>query len=368
MRTNSYLQIDLQAVRENIATIRQEIGPKTGLIPVLKGNAYGLGAKRLAQLFADMDGIDAIAVSHAEEGIELREAGIRQQILVMSLPLPFQAEEAAARDLTLTLGSFEQLPVFREASRKLGRRIPVSLKLDTGLHRIGFLPEETGTLITALKDAADILEIRDCFSHYSDHSPAQIALQSGRFRAMIGALREAGINPGLCHMASSASIEAGGDVLFDAVRVGRRFYMDNPDQPTGKIREAVSFRAYVTDVREREAGETVGYNGCVTLEAKTRVGVLSIGYGDGLDPGLAAAKAPVLIRGQRARLLACCMDQSLVDLGSISVVPGDEVTLFGHDGEGAFLSAQEVAAWIGCEGCDLTARLTERVARIYTGE
>ncbi len=367
MMTNSYLQIDLHALQENIEQIRRELGPGVKLIPVLKANAYGLGAVTLGCFLSDLGGIDCFAVSHVAEGIELREAGLKQQILVMSLPLDTQVDAAVEHRLLLTLGSFRQFPILREAARKAGRKIPVSLKLDTGLHRIGFLPEEADRLIAELKQAEDVIEIRDTFSHFSDHSREQMELQSGRFRNILEKLRAAGIRPGLCHMASSASLETGEDVLFDAVRAGRRLLLDNPDRPTGGIREAVSFRAWLTDVRERKAGDTLSYDGKTVLEKDTRVGVLSIGYGDGVDPALFAAHAPVLIRGRRVRLLACCMDQSFVDLEDLACEAGDEVTLFGRDGEGNLLPAQEVAALIGCEGCDLTARLTDRVARTYTG-
>ena len=367
MMTNSYLQIDLQALQENIEQIRRELGPAVKLIPVLKANAYGLGAVTLGRFLSDLGGIDCFAVSHVAEGIELRRAGLTQQILVMSLPLDNQVEAAVEHNLLITLGSFRQFPVLREAARKAGRKIPVSLKADTGLHRIGFLPEEIDRLITELKQAEDVIEIRDTFSHFSDHSKEQIALQCTRFRDFRDRLLAAGIRPGLCHMASSASLETGEDVLFDAVRAGRRLLLDNPDHPTGRIREAVSFRAWLTDVRERRAGDTLSYDRKTILEKDARVGVLSIGYGDGLDPALFAAHAPVLIRGRRARLLACCMDQSFVDLGDLPCEADDEVTLFGYDGEGNLLPAQEVAALIGCEGCDLTARLTGRVARVYSG-
>ena len=101
------------------------------------------------------------------------------------------------------------------------------------------------------------------------------------------------------------------------------------------------------------------------LDRDTRIGIISIGYGDGLDPALADVQAPVLVHGLRAPLLSCCMDQSLVDLGEIPASPGDPVTLFGPDEQGVFLSAQEVAGMIGCEGVDLTARLTPRVERVY---
>ncbi len=365
--SNSYLQIDLQAIKENIEQIRRETGPGTKLIPVLKSNAYGLGAVTIGRFLSDLGGIDCFAVSQVAEGIELREAGLKQQILVMSLPLDSQVDAAVEHGLLLTLGSFRQFRILREAARKAGGKIPVSLKLDTGLHRIGFQPEEADRLITELKQAEDVLEIRDTFSHFSEHSREQMERQSRCFREFLEKLQTAGIRTGLCHMASSASLETGEDVLFDAVRVGRRLVLDNPDQPTGTIREAVSYRAWLADVRRRRAGDTLGYDRKIVLEKDTRVGVLSIGYGDGYDPALFKAHAPVLVRGRRVRLIHCCMDQSFVDLGDLDTQAGDEVTLFGHDGEGKLLPAQEVAALIGCEGCDLTARLTERVARVYTG-
>ena len=368
MIKNSYLQIDLQVLQENIEQIRRELGPAVKLIPVLKANAYGLGAVTLGRFLSDLGGIDCFAVSHVAEGIELRQAGLQQQILVMSLPLDTQVEAAVEHDLLITLGSFRQFPILREAARNAGKRIPVSLKVDTGLHRIGFLPEEIDRLITELKQADDVIEIRDTFSHFSEHSEEQMDLQCGRFRYFRERLLAAGIRPGLCHMASSASLETGEDVLFDAVRAGRRLLLDNPDCSTGRIREAVSFRAYVADVRERNKGESLAYGGKLKLKKKTRVGVLSIGYGDGLDPALASVQAPVLVNGQHATLLACCMDQSFLDLGEIPCEAGDEVTLFGNDGNGVILPAQEVMSLIGCEGVDQTARLTDRVDRVYVGE
>ena len=365
---NSYLLIDLKAIRHNVEQLRTEIGPDTKLIPVLKGDGYGLEAVKLAHFLDGVGGIDTFAVSQPAEGVELRRAGIGQRILVMSLPLDFQLEEMAEYDLIPTLGSFAQFPALLALAGKTGKQIPVSLKLDTGLHRIGFLPEEADELCGALNRAKEQIRVVDTFSHFMCDTEEQIELQSGRFSGYIERLRGAGIDPGLCHIASSSSLEANRGVCYDAVRVGRRLFLDHPAQPTGRIQEAFSFRAYLTDVRTRKAGETLGYNSRVILERDTRVGVLSVGYGDGLEPNLAEVRAPVLVNGRRAKLLACCMDQSFVDLGEIPCQAGDETTLFGHDGKGSFLSSQEVAGMIGWEGCDLTVRLTNRVQRIYSEE
>ena len=365
MKANSYLQIDLQAIKHNIHHIQEEIGPEKKLIPVLKGNAYGLGAVRLARFCSQVEGIDTFAVSHVSEGVQLRQAGIGGEILVMSLPLDFQIPDAVEHNLTLTLGSFRQFPLLREAACTAGKKISVSLKADTGLHRIGFLPEETDELCREISRAEDYLHISGTFSHFSSEEKGQMEKQAKCFDSFLDKLRSSGIDPGLCHISSSASLEADRKYVYDAVRIGRGLMLDNPVFPSGEICEAVSFRAYLTDIRNRKTGDTLAYGGKTVLKKDTTVGVLSIGYGDGLDPALVSAHAPVLVNGKRACLLAACMDQSFVELDGIDAGSGDEVTLFGYDAKGNHLPAQEVAALIDCEGCDLTVRLTDRVERIF---
>lgn len=366
MKANSYLEIDLHAIIDNIHEIRKEIGDGTKLIPVIKGNAYGLGAVRLAKELAENCGIDLLAVSHAAEGAELREAGIRAGIMVMSIPLDWQIREAAERELIIPLGSFRQFEVLKKTALEVNKKIDVQIKLDTGLHRIGFPEEETEQLCNALGEYGEYLHIAGTFSHFYDDHPEHMKEQADCFLAGIEKLKSAGFDPGLCHIASSSSIEATNLYCFDAVRIGRRLYLDNPDRPTGRIREAASFRAYLADIRQRKAGDTLGYNGEYVLQKDKPVGVLSIGYGDGLDPALAKVKAPVLVNGCHAHLLAVCMDQCFVDLTGIPCRAGEEVTLFGHDGKGNLLSSQYVASLIGgYEGCGLTTALTSRVERCY---
>lgn len=366
MKANSYLEVDLHSIAGNVLEIRKEIGEKTKLIPVLKGNAYGLGAVRLAKFLTQNCGIDTIAVSHAAEGIELREAEITCNLLVMSIPLDWQVREAAERRLIIPLGSFRQFEELKKTALELNRKVDVQIKLDTGLHRIGFPEEETEQLCRSILKYSEYLHITDTFSHFYDDHPEHMEQQAKCFLAGIEKLKSAGIDPGFCHIASSSSIEAGDRFCFDAVRIGRRLYLDNPDRPTGRIREAMSFRAYLTDIRHRRAGDTLGYNGEYALQEDTMTGVLSIGYGDGLDPALAKVKAPVLVNGRHVPLLAVCMDQSFVDLTDVLCQTGDEVTLFGYDGKGNLLSSQYIASLVGgYEGCGLTTALTSRVERCY---
>ena len=168
------------------------------------------------------------------------------------------------------------------------------------------------------------------------------------------------------HVSGSESTEFHPQYSLDAARVGRRLYMDHPVKPLGGIREAVSWRSYITHVELRHAGDTLGYGGKLHLPADTLVATIGIGYGDGLNEALAACHAPVLVHGKRCPLLACWMDQSFVDVTGLAVQVGDEVMLFGYDREGNLLSSQEVANLIGDnEGCGLTSALSSRVARLY---
>ena len=163
------------------------------MIPVLKGDAYGLGGVTLARFLSRCEGIDMFAVSHVAEGITFREAGIRQKIMVMSLPLDWQVEDAVQNDLILTLGSFRQFPVLREVSQKTGRKIPVQIKLDTGLHRIGFLPEELDALCSELKEASPWLDIIGTFSHFSCDEKDRMEIQNTCFASGLEKLEKAGI-------------------------------------------------------------------------------------------------------------------------------------------------------------------------------
>lgn len=366
MVSNSYLEINTSFLKQNIHSIQSSLSEKTKLVPVLKGDAYGLGAAMVAQVISGMPGVDTLAVSHVSEGIELRRSGISKTIWVLSLPLDVQLEAAVKNDLVITLGSFRQLEVLQALSAKLERKIAVQIKLDTGLHRIGFPAEEVDALTEKLIEYLPYIDIRGVFSHFADDCPEHMDCQYSCFLSGVEKLQAAGIKVGIRHISSSASLEYSHRYDLDAVRVGRRLYMDHPLSPIGGITEVPSLHAYLTDVRVRRAGEALGYGAEHPLREDTRVGVLSVGYGDGIPPELYTAHAPVLIRGREAKLLAVCMDQSFVDLGDIECAPGDEVTFFGYDRAGNFLSSQRVANLIGThEGCGLTNALLPRVKRTY---
>ena len=153
---------------------------------------------------------------------------------------------------------------------------------------------------------------------------------------------------------------------MDAVRIGRRLYMDNPTKPLGNIKELASWRSYITNIKARKAGDSIGYGDGVKLDKDSVIATVGIGYGDGLNQDLVKIKAPLLVNGKTAHYTACCMDQCMIDVSGIDCRVGDEVTFFGYDAAGNYLSSQDIAAMVNDdEGCGLTSALSPRVARVY---
>ena len=365
---NSYLLVDLARLRRNARTIVSSLNGRAELIPVLKDDAYGLGLVPVARALCRLPEIRTLAVAHVYEGLALRDAGIDREILVMGGALPFQVPAAVEAGLTLACGRLGFLPPLAEAARRCGRRARIQIKIDTGLHRIGLEPAELDAFLAELAACRGTVEITGAFSHFSDVGDAALnEREYACFLAALERLARGGVDIPLRHIACSASSERWPQYNMDAVRCGRRLYMDRADAPTGRILELASWRAFITQVRERRAGEKIGYGGAVTLERDSRIATVGVGYGDGLNQALFPIRAPVLVGGRRCALLACCMDQCMIDVTGLDCEVGDEVTFFGYDAAGNFLSSQEVAAMINHdEGCGLTSALSPRVARVYS--
>lgn len=365
---NSYIEVNTRILRENLSGIASSLTPGTGIIPVLKDDAYGLGLVPVARVLEPLDCVRFFAVSHVSEGLELRGGGIDKGILVMNSALPFQLEAAVDAGLSLACGRPGFTAELREAARAAGKAAHIHIKIDTGLHRIGFAPgDELAGFIAELHSAGNDIIVDGVFSHFS--SPEDLP-RTGKeyslFLEGIAQLERAGVHVPLRHIACSAASELYRQFDMDAVRIGRRLYMDSPDRPCGTVRELASWRSYIAVVHERRAGDRLGYGEGLTLDKDTRVATVGIGYGDGLSHRFAEAKAPVLVCGRTAHIIAVFMDQCLVDVTGIDCVPGDEVTVFGYDGRGGYISSQSQALLTDAlEGCGLTSALSPRVARVY---
>lgn len=365
---NSYLYTDMGILRENVENILTSLPADCGIIPVLKDDAYGLGQLPVAKELSKFDRIDCLAVAHVSEGLSLRAAGITKDILVMGSPLPFQLEAAIVTKLTLCASSSDAAQLINDTAATLGMKAKVQIKLDIGLHRIGLdCGKELDDFILKVKEM-DALIFSGVFSHFSHAGNDELCAQQFEvFEQGIAKLKKAGINCHPRHISCSASSELYPQYSLDAVRLGRRLYMDNPDSPRGDIKELASFKSYITAVKERWAGDALGYGSNFFLKENTVVATVGVGYGDGLDLRMFDQHKSVLINGKLCPLLVCCMDQCMVDVNGVDCKAGDEVTFFGYDGNGSYISAQELAMSIGAnEGCALTSALSSRVARVYS--
>lgn len=364
---NSYLYIDTGILRKNIRTILNTLPTGTKLIPVLKDDAYGLGAASIARTAAEFEDIDCVAAAHVSEGLALRASGWTRGILVMSSALPFQLAAAVEAGLTLACASADFARTLDACAGELGIRARIHIKIDTGLHRIGVEPgEELAGLISALDNSKSI-DAAGVFSHFADTDDAALtALQFARFESAAAQLEAAGYAGLTRHISSSASHEQYPQYALDAVRIGRGLYMDAPQGCGHGIAEVATWRTYVTAVKRRHAGDTLGYGRAYTLAHDADIATIGVGYGDGLQSALCAVHAPVLVGGQKCPLLACCMDQAFADVTGTNCRVGDSVTIFGYDEGERLLSSQAQALLIGGdEGCGLTAALSPRVARVY---
>ena len=364
---NSILYIDMDQLRRNAEAILQELDGAQ-LIPVLKGNAYGLGLEEVGAALASIPEIRTMAVAQVSEGAALRRAGVKQDILVLGGVPERLLAPAAELGLTLAVGRPGLLPLLAELGRAQGRPVQVQVKVETGLHRYGLMPgAELDRLLEEWREHAPWIQVTGAFTHFADlGDPARTEEQFQTYLSGVAQLERGGMEIPMRHVSASAASEYAPQYRLDGVRIGRRLYMDHPTAPLGTVQEVCSWRAWVTCVRALQAGDALGYGGHVRMPRDGTAATISVGYGDGLDPELVRVGGPVLIGGRRARLLACCMDQTVVDVTGIPCAVDDEVTLLGGDGHGNWLSAQKVSLLIGeDEGCGLTSRLSSRVGRVY---
>ena len=370
---NSYIEINLTTLRENYRSVKKSLGG-AAIIPVLKGDAYGLGAVTVARELLAEDDIKLFAVSQVREGLELRAAGITAPIAVLGAVPDWQLPAAVAQKLQIGVFRPEAARLINESAAALGQTADIHIKIETGLNRLGVKPgAELAALLEALRPLSQV-RLAGVFTHLidaelqsSERAPEQLAL----YRRAVEQIEAAGFVIPLKHVCNSGASEWLREGYYDAVRLGRRLYMDNRDTPLpkgapGAVEELASWRAAVVNVRDVAPGETVGYDSVFTARRPTKIAVICVGYGDGLCPELVPAKGEALLNGQKAPYLGVCMDQSFLDATGIDCQIGDEVTLFGYTSDGGgYISSQALAGQIGQEGCYFTDLLRHSVERRY---
>ena len=378
-------RVDLAAIQANYRALigylageadlnrRAAAGPATppGILAVVKANAYGHGAVRVAQALRQA-GADWLAVADIEEGIELRDAGDRGRILVFGALSVSDVAGVFSHDLTPTVSSPGAAQTLGAASRARGTRLRCHLKIDTGLNRLGFRHDNLQrTLPPIVADSA--LELEAVYTHFATADEPEHDLfetQRQRFDAARHVIAGLGAAPALVHAANSAACLRDSRTWGDLVRPGLLLYgvVPPPLAATLPLTPAMALSSRVVAVKGARIGEAVGYGARHVAATPQTLAVVPAGYADGLDRRL-EGRGAVLIRGRRAPIVgAVSMDMLTVDVTGIDgVSTGDEVVLLGSQGSESWqtIDAREMAAWIGTIPYEVLCRLGTRVTRRY---
>lgn len=363
----AWAEVDLGAIAANIRTLREPLAGTTRLCAVVKADAYGHGAVRVARA-ALAAGADCLAVAMGSEAVELREAGIEVPVLVMGRTPPELASEAARYGFSAAVSSLDEGRALAEAGRAAGTRVGIQIKIDSGMSRLGFEAEAAAPAAAALA-AMPGLRIEGAFSHLAtaDSDPGYAREQLARFLAACAGIEALGVPLPLRHIANSAAARLMPEARLDMVRTGIALYGYGPQAAPGlpPLRPALRLVARLSLVREVPAGVPVGYGRAFTTARPSRIGILPLGYADGLRREL-SGRAMVGTPAGRAPLVGrICMDQCMADLTELpGVAEGDEVELIGGRGP----DAEELAALAGTISYELLSCLGRRLPRVYLEE
>lgn len=378
----AWLEIDLEAIRQNVAATRRWIGAQARVISVVKANAYGHGLVPTARAALE-GGAWALGVAIPDEAVTLREAGISAPILVMGASDPSAAEALVHHGIEAAVSTTNLLEALHCAAVRQGRPARVHVKVDTGMGRVGLSPDECPAFFERVVSAPG-LEWAGMMTHFATADEEDGSLAAGQWRkfsdvfsaAMAGRHSGDGGNatPGMAvHAANSAAVcrmpetwRAAPAGCFPAVRAGLLTYGIPPTAagPMPDIRPALSLRARVTQARTLAAGCTVSYGATFTTSRTSRLAIVPLGYADGYSRAC-SGRAFCLLRGRRAPVAGrVCMDQFVLDATDTGAEVGDEVVLLGRQGDDE-ITVGELADWSGSIHHEVLARLGDRLPRIY---
>jgi alanine racemase len=350
-------------VVHNYNQYRQLLKPGTKIMAMVKAFAYGSGATEIAHVL-QFQGVDYFGVAYADEGVELRKAGVTTPILVMNTE-PAAFETLLNYQLEPTLFSITLLEAFDQYLQKQGiTAYPVHLEIETGMNRLGFTEEDWSSVIKQLASTSSFL-VQSVFSHLAaseDSAADSFTYKQLEVYESFTTLLNAQMNLGyLRHIANSAGAIRHPSLVMDMVRVGIGLYGIENAQHLSLI-PAITLRSTIAQIKTIPAGSGVSYNRKTIVDRPTRLATVRVGYADGYPRSLGNKKGQVLVQGKLAPLLgSVCMDMFMIDVTDIPAAQvGDEVILFGKE-----LSVEQVAKWASTIPYEILTGISQRVKRVY---
>lgn len=361
------LEINLSAIARNVKAHQQLLRPSTRIMAMVKAFSYGSGSYEIANLLQFMK-VDYLAVAFTDEGVELRKAGITLPIMVMN-PEPASFDALIEHNLEPELFSFTIFHAFEQYLEQEGiNSYPVHLKIDTGMHRLGFMPEELTTLGNLLAQKNSVT-VQSVFSHLAaSEDPSEdpfTLLQSKRFEEACQLLASYLHYPFLRHLDNSSGSIRHPQLQYDMVRLGIGMYGISAASGTLQLEEAWQLKTTIAQIKTLEAGETVGYNRRGVITHTSRIATVRIGYADGYPRNLSNGIGWMLVNGHKAPVIGTiCMDMTMLDITGIpDVAEGTEVLVFGEG-----LSINQLSLWSNTIAYELMTGINQRVKRVYFEE
>jgi alanine racemase len=361
------VEVNLDRLTDNFQAICQKVTPAK-VMTILKANAYGHGLVEVARHMVGL-GADYLGVAVLEEGLLLREQGIRAPVLVLGGILGNQVPTFLKHDLTLAASSVEKLEQIEEAAHQMGVTARVHLKIDTGMERIGVHWYNAQALLEASLKCCCV-NVEGIFSHFANADVSDLThahLQLERFQEVLSFYERRGLPAPLRHMANSAAILQLPESYFDMVRPGILLYGVYPSQEVARsvaVRPGLAWKSYVVYFKVVQPGNPVGYGSTWQSDHMVRMVTVPVGYGDGYFRSM-SNKARVIIRGKPYPVVGrISMDQITVNIEWETAYNDDEVILIG-EAQGASITCEDLAEWAGTIPYEILTNINTRVPRVY---
>lgn len=362
------LEVNLTALVHNLKVYQSLLKPSTKVMAMVKAFSYGSGTAEVARVL-QFHKVDYLAVAYADEGVELRKAGISLPIMVMN-PDEASFDAIVGYDLEPEIYGTHILNSFSNFIEAQGlQQFPVHIKIDTGMHRLGFEPAEVSELCNQLKHHKTIA-VRSVFSHLVASDAAEHDVftkqQATIFDDACNKIKDALNYSFIKHVSNSSAINRHPDLQYDMVRLGIGLYgVDSSTEMQQQLQTVATLRSTISQIRKVVAGETVGYNRKGVVTRDSLIATVRIGYADGLSRHLGNGKGKMLVKGKAAPIIGnVCMDMTMIDItGIANVSVGDEVEIFGKN-----IPVSQVAEWMDTIAYEVLTSVSQRVKRIYVEE
>ena len=379
----TWAEVDSDAIASNIQALKGMLNPGCRLMAVVKADGYGHGSAEVART-ALKNGAENLAVARLSEGVQLRRDGIKAPILVFGYTPPENLPHFFRHDITPTVYSVATAKAYSEISTAAGRPLPVHIKIDSGMGRLGFLPDKWKTgdltladdsqLIECIRSIASLrdIEVEGIYTHFAAADSADKAYSEKQFNIFTSVLRQLkseGIEFEFRHAANSAATIELPQTHLDMVRPGISIYGFYPSEEVDKslvaLKPAMALKTRIIQLKKVPAGFNISYGMTYTTDQPTAIATVPLGYADGYSRKLSST-GHMIVNGTRVPIVGrVCMDLTMLDVGAVpDVKMEDEVVAFGRQGD-VEISADEVAATLGTINYEIVSSLTARVPKVY---